>query len=101
MGKVVPIPNFSELTALVGGTQTTSELKYITPSDSWYLMDLQTNDDTGCDIAIQVNGISVSKDYSIRAWHKITSVLYLKKNTEIKFFVSNNVNISCFVARFK
>lgn len=101
LGKVVPIPNFSELTALVGGTQTTSELKYITPSDSWYLMDLQTNDDTGCDIAIQVNGISVSEDYSIRAWHKITSVLYLKKNTEIKFFVSNNVNISCFVARFK
>ena len=101
MGKVVPIPNFSEPTALVDYTQTTSELKYITLSDSWYLMELQTNEDTGCDIYIQVNGISVSKDYSIKAWHKITSVLYLKKNTEIKFLVSNKVNISCYVLGFK
>ena len=101
MGKVVPIPNFSEPTVLVDYTQTTSELKCITLSDSWYLMELQTNEDTGCDIAIQVNDIYVSKDFSVRAWHKLTTVLYLKKNIKIKFSVSNNVNISCFVSMFK
>ena len=64
-------------------------------------MELQINDNTESNIAIQVNNIFVSKDCSVRAWHKLTTVLYLKKNTKIKFSVSNNANIMCFVSKFK
>lgn len=95
------MPNFSESQGLIGGTATTTELKYTTSANSWYSMMLQTNSDTGCDVVISINGIDVAKDYSTKAWHKLSCVLYLKKNTKIKFHVTNNVNITCFVSAFK